>query len=59
MWGRLSTCGRLAIGRLRRYTTGAWSFYILSGGGAADELFFRDFDLEFFQEFGVFVHFLA
>jgi hypothetical protein len=36
-----------------------WSFYIFSGGGTADELFFREFDLEFFQEFGVFVHFLA
>jgi hypothetical protein len=36
-----------------------WSFYICSGGGTADELFFREFDLEFFQEFGVFVHFLA
>jgi hypothetical protein len=36
-----------------------WSFYICSGGGTADELFFRQFDLEFFQEFGVFVHFLA
>jgi hypothetical protein len=36
-----------------------WSFYIFSGGGSADELFFRDFDPEFFQEFGVFVHFLA
>jgi hypothetical protein len=36
-----------------------WSFYIFSGGGTADELFFRDFDLELFQEFGVFGHFLA
>ena len=36
-----------------------WSFYIFSGGGSADELFFRDFDPEFFQEFGGFVHFLA
>jgi hypothetical protein len=36
-----------------------WSFYILSGGGTADELVFGDFDLEFFQEFGVFGHFLA
>src|ERR1019366_3689993 len=36
-----------------------WSFYIFSGGGSADELFFRDFDPEFFQEVGVFVHFLA
>src|ERR1039458_10710586 len=36
-----------------------WSFYIFSGGGSADELFFRDFDPEFFQEVGGFVHFLA
>jgi hypothetical protein len=36
-----------------------WSFYIISGGGSADGLFFRDFELEFFQEFGVFSHFLA
>jgi hypothetical protein len=36
-----------------------WSFYIFSGGGSADELFFRDFDPEFFQEFGGFVHFFA
>jgi hypothetical protein len=36
-----------------------WSFYILSSGSCANELFFRDFDLEFFQEFGVFGHFLA
>ena len=36
-----------------------WSFYIFSSGSCADELFFRDFDLEFFQEFGVFSHFLA
>ena len=36
-----------------------WSFYIFSSGSCADELFFRDFDLEFFQEFGVFDHFLA
>src|ERR1035437_2145298 len=40
-------------------TPWAWSFYICSGGGTADELFFRQFDLEFFQEFGVFVLFLA
>jgi hypothetical protein len=26
----------------------AWSFYIISGGGSADGLFFRDFELEFF-----------
>ena len=38
---------------------GVWSFYIFSSGSRADELFFRDFELEFFQEFGVFVHFLA
>jgi hypothetical protein len=42
-----------------RFPAGIWSFYICSGGGTADELFFREFDLEFFQEFGVFVHFLA
>jgi hypothetical protein len=47
----LSTCGGLS--------TRHWSFYICSGGDTADELFFRQFDLEFFQEFGVFVHFLA
>ena len=36
-----------------------WSFYIFSGSGSADELFFRDLDLEFFEEFGVVGHFLA
>ena len=36
-----------------------WSFYIFSGGGTADELFFRDFNFEFFQEFGMFSHFLT
>jgi hypothetical protein len=36
-----------------------WSFYIFSGCGSADELFFGNFDLEFFQEFGVVGHFLA
>jgi hypothetical protein len=41
------------------FPTRRWSFYIFSGGGTADELFFRDFDLELFQEFGVFGHFLA
>jgi hypothetical protein len=42
-----------------RWKACPWSFYIFSGGGTADELFFRDFDLELFQEFGVFGHFLA
>ena len=37
----------------------SWSFYIFSSGSCADELLFRDFDLEFFQQFGVFGHFLA
>src|SRR5450759_2052091 len=36
-----------------------WSFYIFSSGSSADELFFRDLDLEFLQKFGVFDHFLA
>ena len=36
-----------------------WSFYIFSCDGGSDELSFRDFDLEFFQEFGVFGHFLT
>jgi len=36
-----------------------WSFYTFSGGGSANELFFRDFDLEVSREFGVFGHFLA
>jgi site-specific recombinase XerD len=38
---------------------GVWSFYIFSGGGSANELCFRDFDLEFLQECGLFGHFLA
>ena len=37
----------------------SWSFYIFSCDGGSDELSFRDFDLEFFQEFGVFGHFLT
>jgi len=36
-----------------------WSFYIFSGSGTADELLFRDFDLELRQKFGVFRHLLA
>jgi hypothetical protein len=40
-------------------SAGSWSFYIFSGCGSADELFFGNFDLEFFQEFGVVGHFLA
>ena len=32
---------------------------IFPGGGSANELFFRDFDLEVSREFGVFGHFLA
>src|ERR1035437_8379553 len=56
--------GRLWTTRLRWRKTSSsfariWSFYILSGGGTANELFFGDLDLEFFQEFGVFGHFLA
>jgi hypothetical protein len=43
----------------RRLKAGGWSFYIFSGCGSADELFFGNFDLEFFQEFGVVGHFLA
>ena len=39
--------------------TEPWSFYIILCGGTADKLFFRDFDLEFFQEFGVVGHFLT
>ena len=54
-----TTCG--ADTRVCRVDTrvDAWSFYIFSGGGTADELFFRDFDLEFLQKFGVVRHFLA
>jgi len=44
---------------LCRQLAGAWSFYIFSSGSSADELFFRDLDLEFLQKFGVFDHFLA
>src|SRR5574337_664396 len=36
-----------------------WGFYILSGGGSANELLFVDVYLEFLQEFGVLGHFLA
>src|ERR1019366_9321532 len=45
--GRCPSCARI------------WSFYIFSCDGGSDELSFRDFDLEFFQEFGVFGHFLT
>jgi hypothetical protein len=31
-----------------------WSFYILSGSGGADELFFREVEFEFLDQFGVF-----
>jgi hypothetical protein len=37
----------------------AWSFDIFSGGSSANELSFRNFDLEFLQECGLFGHFLA
>ena len=36
-----------------------WSFYIFSSGGSANELFFRDFDLELFEKFWALGHFLA
>jgi len=36
-----------------------WSFDIFSGGSSANELSFRNFDLEFLQECGLFGHFLA
>jgi hypothetical protein len=45
--------------RVRSNEVGVWSFYIILCGGSADKLFFRDFDLEFFQEFWVFGHFLT
>src|ERR1039458_3735355 len=50
------TCASLRSPQ-RRLKAGGWSFYIFSGCGSADELFFGNFDLEFFQEFGVVGHF--
>jgi hypothetical protein len=53
------SAGGLAAGVLQPGAARPWSFYIFSGCGSADELFFGNFDLEFFQEFGVVGHFLA
>jgi hypothetical protein len=57
--GGIGNLARISHRRASTRVSMRWSFYICSGGGTADELFFREFDLEFFQEFGVFVHFLA
>ena len=49
----------VALRALHRLNACAWSFYIRSGGGTPRKLLICDFDLEIFQEFRVFHHFLA
>ena len=54
-WSALPFIGQSSEASVAR----PWSFYIFSCDGGSDELSYRDFDLEFFQEFGVFGHFLT
>ena len=43
----------------RRLSAGAWSFYIFSSGGGADELLICGFDFEFLKKLGALRHFFA
>jgi hypothetical protein len=47
------------FGRLDALESASLEFLHFSGSGSADELFFGDLDLEFFQKFGVLGDFLA
>ena len=54
-WWGTDSLSSLGVGM----SADAWSFYIFSSGGSANELGIVNFDLEFLEKFGVLRHFLA